>query len=476
MNEKNKTSFLKKPTTILSAIALAIIIGILGSKGSLGVEVAERSIYDWIHVGIMALKPVGDMYLNLLKMTVYPILITAITSSIAGLVKSPEIGKYLSRMLVSFVIMLLFTAALSTVIGIIGKPGSSLSSEARATLNESIEQSSYAVDIEVSLSEGDMVEMDKMNLMSFIVNVIPDNIFKSLIDGIALQLVLFSILFGIAIGAVRGERSEFLITVTEGLFKAFQNIISWLMYLLPFGLIFLLAGQIASSKEFFKVLVAMIRFIVLFHIAGLITLIINVVIMWSRSKENLFTVLKEQVDPIMIALATRSSFATLPSAIKALNQKLGFSENITKLYVPLGITIGRFGSIIYFAISALFVTQLYDIPMTIGSILIVFIGSIFAGMATAGATGLATLGLMSIVLDPLGLPLEAVLILFMIIDTIIDPMRTLLIVHTNMAVNAMVAGKLEKGDTVSPFTKSEENMWKPMYKFYSGNLLWPLLG
>ena len=445
MKKQSNISILKNPITILAAIAIAILLGVLGSKGNIAVPANDRTIYDWIGTILVVCTPLGDMYLNMLRMTIYPILIAAIVSSIAGLVKTPEIGKYLSRMLLFFGLMLLLTAALGTLAGIIGKPGAGLSAEAKETLGKSIEKSEYKVDIEISLAEHE-IQVPKTTIIDFIVNIIPRNIFKSLVDELALQLVIFSILFGIASGVIGGERSEFIVTVFEGLFKAFQAIISWLMYLLPFGLIFLIAGQIASSQKFFEVLAAMIRFIVIFYIIGFALLVINTIIIWKRSKEKLGLVLKELLDPIIIALATRSSFATLPSAMKALNQKLGFFENTTKLYIPLGITLGRFGNILYFALAAMFVSQLYATPVTMGSIFIVLIGSIFAGTATAGATGLTTLSLMSIVLAPMGLPIDAVLILFMTIDTIIDPLRTLLIVHSNMAVNALVAGKASKYD------------------------------
>jgi Na+/H+-dicarboxylate symporter len=300
--------------------------------------------------------------------------------------------------------------------------------------------------MEISLSEEQAKKKDKINFIEFLINIVPENVFRSLTNEMALQLVFFSILFGIAIGMIQGNKSDFIITLFEGLFKAFQTIINWLMYLLPFGLIFLLAGQIASSQKFFEVLIAMVRFIILFYAAGFIAIIINTVIIWKRSGEKLVVVLKETLDPIIIAMATRSSFATLPAAIKSLDQKLRFYESTTKLYIPLGITLGRFGNILYFALAALFVSQLYGAPVTINSLLIIVIASVFAGTATAGATGLATLSLLSIVLAPLGLPVEAVLILFMTIDTIVDPMRTLLIVHSNMAVGALIAEKSASGD------------------------------
>ena len=460
---KNTFDFLLNPLTILAAIVIAIAIGIIASKGNPEQQADIRNFFDWFAIFVTFCNPFGDMYLFLLKMTVYPILIAAITSSVAGLVKSPDITKFLSRMIIVFLIMVILAASIGTFAGWIFKPGANLSDKTRETLSKGIEKSEYKVDMVVSLSEIPE-KKEKVSLIDFIVRIVPENVFNALANEYALQLVFFSILFGIAAGMLKGDNSTIIITLFEGFFRAFQKIIHWLMYLLPIALIFLLAGQISSSREFFDVLKGMVRFIILFYILGLIVIIINTVIIWKRSKEKFTYVFKQLLDPIIIALATRSSIATLPATIETLDQKLHFYESTTKLYMPLGINLGRFGNIIYFALASLFVSQLYATPMTISGLFFVIIGSIFAGTATAGATGIATLGLMKIVLGPLGLPIEAVLILFMTIDPIIDPMRTLLIVHSNMACNAMIAKtvpqgerRLERRETAEPRTIKDDS-------------------
>jgi hypothetical protein len=109
--------------------------------------------------------------------------------------------------------------------------------------------------------------------------------------------------------------------------------------------------------------------------------------------------------------------------------------------VPLGVTICRYGSVIYFSLATMFVAQLYDTPLDAQAYAIILIGSIFAGMATSGASGVLTLAMMLLVLEPLGLPFEAVLVLFIAIDPIIDPLRTLLIVYVACATSALISGK-----------------------------------
>ena len=140
----------------------------------------------------------------------------------------------------------------------------------------------------------------------------------------------------------------------------------------------------------------------------------------------------------MISFATRSSFAALPASISAMQDDLCFKRESVSLMLPLGITIGRYGNIVYFALASLFVIQLYNQPLSAATLTIVAIGSVFAGMATAGSSGILTLAMIGIVLGPLGLPVEAVLIVMMAVDAVIDPMRTFLIVYVNIAATALI--------------------------------------
>ena len=417
-------SLLTSPWSILVSVAIAVAIGLL------------------FHDVAGVLKPFGLMYLYLLEMTVIPIIISAVISSVAGLAKSAGIREFLVRMIVVFVAMLVAAALAGTLGGVLGHPGSGLDEHTRNTLGSIVktQQSQYAPDLELSLS-APIVHKSQPGLIDFIVQIVPRNIFSALSSGRALALIFFSIIFGIAIGVLRGEQGESLIGLFDGLFKAFQKIISWLMMILPIGLICLLADQVASTG--LQILLAMLKFILIFYAVGIAVFIIDVVIIWRRSRERLGKVLKALLDPIIVSLVTRSSFATLPTAIKSMVQKLGFYERSTNLFLSLGTTLGRFGNIIYFAIAALFVAQLYGADMNASKYVIVVVGSLFAGIATAGASGIATLNLLSIVLGPLGLPLEAVLIIFIAIDAIADPLRTMLIVITNLAANALIVPKAD---------------------------------
>jgi len=129
---------------------------------------------------------------------------------------------------------------------------------------------------------------------------------------------------------------------------------------------------------------------------------------------------------------------------------LRFEHESVSLMLPLGITIGRYGNIVYFALASLFVIQLYDQPLSAAGLAIVVIGSVFAGIATAGSSGILTLAMIGIVLGPLGLPVEAVLIVMMAVDAVIDPMRTFLIVYVNIAATALIVHRTSATVVATP--------------------------
>ena len=416
---------LKNPITIFVAVALGILLGIYEKQLSLSLGV------------------IGDAYLNLFQMTVIPILVTSIVASLAQLMKDRNARRHIIKIIFVFLIMLTVTSVFGTFAGIIGKPGENLGESTTEVLDSIIKKSSDTSQDEMSLYDAsEDVAQEKSSIADFFLNIIPSNIFNAFSSGSILQLVFFSIIFGIAIGFLKDESSTRLINGAVSLKESFQKLINWTMYGLPLGLVFLMAKQIAQVGV--EILLAMVKFIVVFYGAGLAAVIICTLIIWIKSGiKNPLTVFKKVANPIIISFATRNSFAALPSSVSAL-KSLNYDTNTVDLVFPLGLTILRFGNIMYFAFASCFISQIYNATLTLPVIGLIIAGSILAGTATAGASGLLTLPMISLILDPIGLPVESILVVFMAIDSLIDPMRTLLIVYVNVATTALVSSKNKK--------------------------------
>ena len=414
---------LKHPITIF----LSIIIGSL-----FGIFFKNQAIM---------LAPIGEIYLNFFQMSVIPILITAIVSSLAQLMKDKNAQQYVVKMIVVFLTVIFIVSFFGTIVGVTGRPGKGLNESTMNMLGKIIKTSEKTETLEMSLKDSSMDKTTKRpSIWDFFKNIVPANIFSSLGLGRALEIVFFSIIFGVVLGFVKDQSSQLIIDFSKSLLEAFQKLINWTMYGLPIGLIFLIGNQIAQVGA--EIFLSMIKFIILFYVAGILLFIICTIVIWIRSGiKNPITVLKAMLEPIIVSLATRNSFAALPSTITSLETNLKFNPTTVNLVMPLGMTILRFGNILYFAIASCFVAQIYGAPIDFQSVLIIIIGSVFAGTATSGSSGLLTLPMISIILNPLGLPIEAILIIFMAIDSIIDPMRTFLIVYCNMATTTLIAKK-----------------------------------
>jgi proton glutamate symport protein len=210
------------------------------------------------------------------------------------------------------------------------------------------------------------------------------------------------------------------------------------MYFLPFGLCGLIAHDV--SEVGMNVLMAMIKFIPIVLLAYLLLFILSSIIMWHCTG-SLTKPLFALKDTIIMALGTGNTFACLPSTLTAMHEALGYDKKSVDLFVPLTFMICRTGPTLYFALATVFVAQLYNVSLDFNSIFTIILGSIFAGLATAGASGVVLLSMLGLVLVPLGLPVDAVLILFIVIDPIIGPFRVLAIVHTACAIVTLIIPK-----------------------------------
>jgi proton glutamate symport protein len=173
-------------------------------------------------------------------------------------------------------------------------------------------------------------------------------------------------------------------------------------------------------------------------VGGLAVVVLGTVVIWKRSGQDIGTVIGEIKETLIVAVSSRSSLACIPYAQEAL-QRLHFSKSSVELTVPLSFTVNRIGSIVYYAIATVFIANIYDMPLGMTGLVVVLFGSILAGLASAGTTGILTVATVAVVCDLLRLPSEAVLVLLIAVDPLMDMIRTASHVHGNVAVTAYVS-------------------------------------
>ena len=384
------------------------------------------------------LEPYGLAFMSLLEMSLIPIIICAISLSISNLLSLKSLSISSSRIVSILLGIALGVSLISCLLAVILDPAAGFLDSENIKIKE-ISTSAAFVDRTLNLS---IIETEQRGLAYFLQTSIPRNIFESLAENKMLQIILFSLIFGIAIGYSSMKERSKVQSFLDTTLMIFQKIITNITIWLPLAIVALMAG--GASAIGFEMMIQMGAFILKVYGIFFVIFILSTFIIQKRSGLSFMKVLKELKDPIIISFGTRSAVLPIPSILKAFENKLNFDPSLVKLLVPMGAVLGRFGNIAYFATLSIFIATIYQTDITPSLIVIVTVLSVLGGLSTAGATGILTLSALSIVLNPIHLPLGAILPLLIAIDTIIDPMRTLISVYTNCAAITLVAPKAKK--------------------------------
>jgi len=399
----------------------------------------------WLPTLSIGLKPLGEIYLALLQMCSLPLVICGVVASIGRVLRDGQSKRYLGRLVMVVVGGLFITAALAIALGLIVRPGSGLSTEASQTLGRLLSAT--------EIQGGTGAPLKEVSLVDFLTSAVPKNIFSALSLGSQLPILFFSIVLGISLGVTGASRSASALESFEATFDALLKLIEWLLYALPLGLLSLLSAQIAEAG--LGIFVAMLKLILLVNAAVLISLIAGNFIIARKTGRPYFTVLRQLLESLLIAFATKSSFASIPSALRAM-QKLGMNRGTTDLVIPLSVSLNPIGNVHYYTISAIFIAQLYGVSIPPSAMVTFLIGGVLAAVAGSALPSAAAIGVISILLEPLGLPVGSAVILILAIDPFIDPATTALNVHGSCVAASLVddgAGNSERpGVTQSPFS------------------------
>ncbi|MCK9225429.1 MAG: cation:dicarboxylase symporter family transporter [Candidatus Muirbacterium halophilum] len=401
----NISKFLTSPWTIIISMIAGVFYGIY-LKG-------EQSICFGF----------GDFYLTLLQMCSLPIMITAIITSLGKLFRTRDSSSYIKKLILLITIVLILASITGVFGGIIGNPGSSLDENAKKILGETVNTTRKA-------------ESNILNSESLIKRIIPSNIFSALSSGDVLGILVFSILLGLSLGFLDNNTGEEIFCVLDSLFNSLIQIINWSIYILPIALFALMAKQISGFGP--EIIIAMGRFVFIYHILCIIFLIIVIFVISKNTKTSMKKIVKNLKNALIIAFGTSSGYAAMPVAMESLEKNFNVESSKVKLIMPLGLTICRPGTIINLALGTVFIAQLFDVSLFINfRWLGVILGVIVSGFAASGAPGAIEISMLSIFFPFLGLPMEVTTILLLAVNSITDPIRTMLNVMTNSGITIL---------------------------------------
>ncbi|WP_339185346.1 dicarboxylate/amino acid:cation symporter [Oceanobacillus sp. FSL W7-1293] len=368
------------------------------------------------------LDPVGQIFINLIMMLVVPLVFVSIVLGTAGLGEPAKLG----RIGVFTITFFLTTTAIAISIGLalayLVKPG-------RTGIFE-------------TSNLGDFTPSEAPPIMETLVNIIPANPIAAMSAGEMLQIIAFAVFIGVALAYLNEK--------TKGIFNLFEqanDILGWLVMLVmrfaPYGAFALIASAIGGAG--LDAVGSMLSYM-LTVIAGLLlhALLIYSLAIWFLGRRNPITFYKGFFPAMTVAFSTASSNATLPVSLKAAQENLGVKKEISSFVQPLGATINMDGTAIMQAVATVFISQVYDLPLTMVDLLMVVLVATLASVGTAGVPGVGLI-MLAMVLNQVGLPVEGIALIIGI-DRILDMLRTSLNISGDAACAYILSEREKRRD------------------------------
>ena len=401
------------PKNLTRNILIGLILGFVVGSFLFYTDFLPSQIDDLIEKYIFNLG--GDIFMNLLKLLVVPLVFFSLVSGISSLGREQSLGKLTFKTVGFYLLTTAIAVSLALIAGSLFKPGSNYSSE-------------LAMVAPSSLPEG-------QGIYSTIVGIFPSNIIQAMAENQMLAIVFFSIIFGLALNKTNHLTGNLSDSFSK-LNTVFLQLIVMIMSFAPLG-VFCLIGKfvIADGLDIFQDVVAYVVLLIillLFHAAFTYSFFLKVI-----GGLNPITFFKKMKDVILFAFSTSSSAATIPVTLKTANQDLGVNQNVASFVVPVGATINMDGTAIMQGLATVFIAQMSGIDLTLFQYMQVVLLAVATSIGTAAVPSAGTITLI-IILQQFNLPLEAIGII-LAVDRVLDMIRTSVNVTGDAAIACIVA-------------------------------------
>lgn len=414
------------------ALHWKIIIGML-----MGVAVAlalsfldggKKFIIDWI-------TPFGNIFIKSLKLIAVPLIIASLIKGVSDLKDTSSLSKMGSKTIITYLTTTIVAVCIGLIVANFIKPGNSISKQTRRDL---MINHVGSVDNKIKVAN---LQKEKGPLEA-LENMIPDNIFNAAGDNKnMLQVIFFSLFFGIAIILLPEEQTTVVKAFFDGLNNVILKMIDIIMKLSPYGVFALLANLVveAPRPDIFKAL-GWYAFTVLLGLG--LMLLFYALLVKIIAKKSPIAFFKAILPAQLFGFTTSSSAATLPITMECVEDKLNVSKETASFVLPIGATINMDGTSVYQAVAALFIAQAFGLDLSFSIQLGIIATATLASIGSAAVPG-AGMVMLVIVLSQAGIP-EAGLALIFAIDRPLDMCRTMINITGDSAVSLLVDQKTTK--------------------------------
>lgn len=400
----------KLSTKVIIAMVLGLILGLLFNPQ---ISVLPESLYKPLET--YAFTPIGKIFINAIKMLVVPMVFISLVNGVTQINDIKKLGRVGGKTITFY----LLTTSVAIIVGLslalIIQPGAN----------------------SLLVSDNAVYEVSKtVNFVDVLVDMVPTNPLKAMVEGKMLQVIVFSLLLGVAINSIPKEKSKIIINIFDSANYIILKMIDIVMLMAPIG-VFALLIKVAATLG----LDSLVK-LSLYMITVLLCLFIHLTLVYTSSlfiftKLNPIIFFKKFWNVMTLAFSTSSSNATLPVTMETVEKNFGVHKSIFGFTLPLGATINMDGTAIMQGVATVFISQIFNVDLTLSQLLTVVLTATLASIGTAGVPGVGMITL-SMVLSSVGLPVEGIALIIGV-DRILDMCRTVVNVTGDTVVTLIVA-------------------------------------
>lgn len=358
---------------VLVAVAIGVLIGVVAPDTG------------------KALKPIGDTFINLVKMVITPIIFLTIVHGIASMADLRKLGRVGGKALLYFELVSTLALAIGLAIVNVTKPGAGLDISSLAT-----------GDVSKYATAG-----KEQGMLEFLLHIVPSNVVAAFAGGELLPVVFFSVLFGVALTAV-GDAGRDLIDLLVRLQAVFFRIVHIVMKVAPLGALGAMAYTVGAFG--LKTLLPLGRLMLDVYATMAVFVFVVLALICRTFGFRIWTFLRYIREEILLVLGTSSSEAALPGMLEKL-ERYGCAKSVVGLVIPTGYSFNLDGTSIYLSMATIFIAQVYGIDLSIGQQLTLLGILMLTSKGAAGVTGSGFIVLASTLAATRTVPVEGVALL-----------------------------------------------------------------
>lgn len=391
---------------IAIAIVLAFVVGALTWSLTETQQATTVGVFQFI----------GALFINALKMLIVPLIVSSIIVGVANIGGGDDVGRLGGKTLLFYWATTLSAILVGLFLVNLVQPGLSNGQPARDLLDLTVSAGEVTSRVG-SPGMGDLADI--------FLRLIPPNVVAAAANAQLLGLIFFSLLFGYFMARADHAVAEPLFRFWNGIFDVMMRITEFVMKFAPIGVFGLIAAVVASQdySEFERFLGVLLKFAGVVAVALLIQLLVVLpLFLRFAGRVRAYAMFPAMAPALLTAFSTASSSATLPITMDCVEDNAGVSKKIASFVLPLGATVNMAGTALYECVAVIFIAQAYGVDLSLYLQFVIVMTALLTSIGVAGVPS-ASLVAIVIILQTVGLPAEAIGILF-VFDRLLDMSRT----------------------------------------------------